>query len=109
MQRMRQAVRHFQQPLSPQADSQKFGLPIGEEVHDLRQSLCQHAGLGDAPTNAQAVTHLRHLRQAILQALAAPGPPEVTYGRETVRMRPLWQGLRGPFQSEGAHADPFLR
>jgi hypothetical protein len=107
--RVRAAVRHLQQPVAAQADPQEPGLAVGEEVHDVRQGLRQHARLGDAPAHAQAGPQLRRLRQAVLQAVAAAGPPPLAHRGEAVRVRPLRQGLRRQVQPAGPHADALRR
>lgn len=59
---MRQEVRDLEQLVQTQADAQEPGLPVGEEVHHLRQGLREHASAGDARLDPQAGAQVRGLR-----------------------------------------------
>ena len=104
---VRQAIRDLVEPVAAQADAPKPRLAIGEEVHPLRQGVRKHARVGHARAHAQAGPQLRRLRQDVLQALAAPRPPEKSHGREALRVRALRQSVRRPLESPRPHADPF--
>lgn len=106
---MRETVRDIVQPVASQTDAPKPRLPVGQEVRHVRESVRQHARVGHAPPDAQAVARVRCVRETVLATLAAPGTPPLAHGREAVRMCSLRQGVRRPFQPARAHADALCR
>src|SRR6218665_899417 len=105
--RLRPPLRHLFEPVAPPPDSPQPRQPARQAVSALSQGLREHASAGNARSHARPQVPLHRLRQGLLASVAAARASALAYRRETIRMRPLREGVRRPAEPQTTHADPL--